>query len=340
MWYIYNMIDKKNNNEVDVKYPFRYKLPDQELVDYAIKYKNVPYASKGMTFIMFALVKVSDIISDFKNPAREKVMVQTDIDDIEQVIEDGHYSGEGYVPPVINEKGVLQAGHHRKEGHVGANKEYMWCAICRFDNLQAELDYNLLENQIKDTFAKKMLTNEGCQSSLLNMWNTVPNFNQSDLEDRVKKLQKSPSDKRIILENCLKKMGKKIDAHRPLSEIQIKNEFSALTDGKMLDTTAALAIGDNIWNNSRLLSLAVNKLMEGQDVSMSIKVNHTTDLEQLKKERTRIKKEVSLDYLYNFCKDIVTKYEDKKIKKGKLTLNFPRQYESDAWEIGVETDVS
>ena len=321
------------------KYPFRYKLPDQELVDFAIKYKNVPYTSKGMTFIMFALVKVSDIISDFKNPARDKVMVQTDIDDIEQVIKGGHYAGHAYVPPVINEDGVLQAGHHRKEGHVGADEEYMWTAICKFDDLQAELDYNFLENQIKDSFEKKMLTNEGAISSLLNMWNTVPNFSQTDLEDRIKTLQKSQSDKRIIFESCLRKMGKKIDAHRPLSEIQIKNEYSSLTNGKVLDTTAALAIGDNIWNNSRLLMIAVNRLLYGEDVSMSIKVNHTTDLKQLNEERKRIEKEVSLKYLYDFCKDIVTKYEDKKFKKGKLTLNFPKQYESDKWKTGVKTDV-
>ena len=51
-----------------------------------------------MTFIKFALVKVSDIKSDFRNPSREKVMVETDIDDIENIIEKGQYSGWGYVP--------------------------------------------------------------------------------------------------------------------------------------------------------------------------------------------------------------------------------------------------
>ena len=132
-------------------------------------------------------------------------------------------------------------------------------------------------------------------------------------------------------------MGKTIDSHRPLSEKQIHNEFSSMTNGKVLDTTASLAIGDNIWNNSRLLNLAVNRLFEGEDVNMSIKVNHTTDLKQLNKERRRIKEEVSLDFLYNWAKDIVRKYEDKEIKKGKLTLNFPKQYESDKWKIGIKT---
>lgn len=318
-----------------MKYPFEYKTPDQELIDFAIKYNKVPYPSKGMTFIRFVLVKVSDIISDFNNPARAKVMVQTDIDDIEKIIENDEYAGHAYRPPVINEKGVLNAGHHRKESHVGANEEYMWVAICRFDDLQAELDYNLLENQTDDSFKKKVSTNEDCQVSLINMWQSIPNFNEESLKERVKNLQKTPSDKRIILENCLRKMGKKIDAHRPISEIQIKNEYTALT-GKNLDTTASISIGDTIVNNSRLLALT-KKLMDGKDLSISIKVKDTSDLKQLEEERNRIEKEVSLTYLYNFCKDFVTKYEDENLKRGNLTLNFPQQYESDEWKIGVKT---
>ena len=122
----------------------------------------------------------------------------------------------------------------------------MWVAICRFDDLQAELDYNLLENQTDDSFKKKVSTNEDCQVSLINMWQSIPNFNEESLKERVKNLQKTPSDKRI-------------------------------------------------------------------------------------------EKEVSLTYLYNFCKDFVTKYEDENLKRGNLTLNFPQQYESDEWKIGVKT---
>ena len=77
--------------------------------------------------------------------------------------------------------------------------------------------------------------------------------------------------------------------------------------------------------------------MDGKDLSISIKVKDTSDLKQLEEERNRIEKEVSLTYLYNFCKDFVTKYEDENLKRGNLTLNFPQQYESDEWKIGVKT---
>ena len=319
-----------------MNYPFEFKNPNQDLIDFAIKYNKTPYPSKGMTFIKFAFVKVSDIKSDFKNPSRAKVMVETDIDDIEKIIEKGQYSGHGYVPPVINEKGELIAGHHRLEAHKGKDEEYIWVAICKFDDLQAELDYNLLENAEEDNFKKKVYTNEDCQASLLNMFASNPKFTQVDLETRVNSLKKTPSDKRIILEHCLKNMGKKIDAHRPISETQIKNEYTKLTNGKVLDTTASISIGDTVVNNSRLLSLA-NKLMDGKDLSISVKVKDTSNLKELNKERKRIEEELSPAFLYEFCKDYVNKFEDENYKKGKLTLNFPQQYESDEWKIGVTT---
>ena len=115
------------------------------------------------------------------------------------------------------------------------------------------------------------------------------------------------------LTGALRKMGKKIDAHRPISEIQIKNEYTTLT-GKNLDTTASISIGDTIVNNSRLLAFA-KKLMNDEDLSISIKVKDTSDLKELNEERKRIEKEVSLAYLYDFCKDFVTKYENENLKR-------------------------
>jgi hypothetical protein len=317
-----------------MSYPFDYKIPDQDDIDFAIKHNKVPYPSQGMTFIKFALVKVSDIKSDFRNPSRERVMVETDIDDIENIIEKKQYSGWGYVPPVINEKGELIAGHHRLEAHKGKDVEYIWVAICKFDDELAELDYNLLENLEEDNFKKKMATNEGCQNALINMW-SKGHLTEKMLEERVENLKKKPSDKRIILEYVQKHMGKKIDAHRPISEKQIKSEYTKLT-GKTLDTTASISIGDNIVNNQRLLALA-SKLMNGQDLSMSIKVKDTPNLKELNKERKRIVEELSPVFLYEFCKDYVTKFEDENHEIGKLTLNFPQQYESDKWKTGVKT---
>jgi hypothetical protein len=318
-----------------MNYPFKYETPDQDLIDFAIKYKKTPYPSKGMTFLQFAFVLVKHIKSDYQNPARAKVMMSTDIDHIEKIILNGEYAGHAYSPPVINEKGILNAGHHRKEAHVGAGEDYMWVAICKFDNLQAELDYNLIENEKEDTFKKKVYTNEDCEASLKNMWKEIEGFSENDLKERIGKLQKTKTDKKIILQNCLRELGKKIDAERPLGTALIKTEYRAIT-GDNLDTTASVSTGDTIVNNSRLLALIPKNLMNGKDLSIGIKIKETFNLDHLNKERKRIGKEVSLDYLYGFCKDFVTKYEDENHKRGNLTLNFPKQYQSDEWKIGAK----
>ena len=39
-----------------MNYPFEFKKPNQDLIDFAIKYNKTPYPSKGMTFIKFAFV--------------------------------------------------------------------------------------------------------------------------------------------------------------------------------------------------------------------------------------------------------------------------------------------
>ena len=314
-----------------MKYPFEYKEVEKNLAEVGV----LPYASKGMRFVKFIYIKVSDVIHDFKNPARKNAILEGDVTKIENIIKSGNYRGFAFVPPVVNEKGVLIAGHHRLEGHIGEDEEYMWVALCAFDDEKSEFAYNILENQMVDTFEKKVSTNEDLVSSTL--YGLSKGFIKlKDLEKRVKSHKKSPSDQRIILEEVKKKMGIKIDAHRPLNREKIASEYAIETKGKkVVDHQTNLAIGDNIFNNARVLTSILPKITKGTDVNVIYKTNDTVDLKHLNEERERLIKEMSPEFLYSVMKPFVDAYENGTV--GSVTLNFPKQYESDSWKIGVET---
>lgn len=312
------------------KYPFEYKDVEKNLAEVGVR----PYKSPGMRFIKFIYIKVSDVIHDFKNPAREFEIKEDSITNIENIIRNGNYRGWAFTPPVVSEGGVLEAGHHRIEAHIGEDKEYMWVALCAFDDEKSEFNYNELENQIEDTFEKKVSTNGDLISSTL--YGLAEGFVElGDLEDRIKKFKKSPSDQRIILEEVKKKMGIKIDAHRTLPRETITKEYATESKGKNVDIQANIAIGDTIFNNARILNNLLTKLANGTAVNAILKVNDTVDLKNLNEERDRLKKEMSPEFLYSILKPFVDAYENGTV--GSVTLNFPRQYESDSWKIGVET---
>ena len=58
-------------------------------------------------------------------------------------------------------------------------------------------------------------------------------------------------------------------------------------------------------------------------------------MKELNEERDRLVKEMSAEFLYKKAKEIVDAYENGTI--GSVTLNFPKQYESDSWKIGMGT---
>ena len=312
-------------------YPFEYKEVEKKYAEVGM----LPYKSKGMRFVKFIYIKVSDVIHDFKNPARADAIKEEDVTLIENIIRAGMYRGWGFVPPVVNEKGELIAGHHRLEGHIGEDQEYMWVALCAFDDAKAEFDYNVLENQMEDTYQKKKSSNKDLINSTLHGINEG-HVDKDDLKNYVKKFKKPDSDKRIILETIQKKLGIKIDAHRPLSRQKITSEYATETNGKNIDHQANLAVGDNIFNNARVLNALFDKLIEGQNPNVVYKINDTVDLEHLNEERERLRRELSKEFLYfNFVKPFAEAFENGTM--GNPNLNFPKQYESDSWKLDVET---
>ena len=166
-----------------------------------------PYEVKGMTFVDFVYIKLFDIDADFKNPARPFAIDGGDIASIQSIIDNKNYTGCTFVPPVVNLNGKLIAGHHRYQGHKGKPR----VAVCDFVDEFAEFDYNQLENQMEDTFEKKVATvfDDLIKSTMHGLKQGF--IKLTDLEERVKGYKKyRDNDKRIILETVKKKMGVKV----------------------------------------------------------------------------------------------------------------------------------
>jgi hypothetical protein len=58
-------------------------------------------------------------------------------------------------------------------------------------------------------------------------------------------------------------------------------------------------------------------------------------LKHLNEERKRLTKEMNPYFLYDIMKPFMDACENGTV--GSVTLNFPKQYESDSWKLGVET---
>ena len=316
---------------------FNYKTVEKKFSDVAKR----PYEIKGMTFVDFVYIKLSDIDADFKNPARAFAIDGGDIASIQSIIDNKNYTGWAFVPPVDNLNGKLIAGHHRYRGHKGADQEYMWVAVCDFVDEAAEFDYNQLENQMEDTFEKKVATVDDLIKSTMHGLNKGF-IKLADLEERVKGYKKSDNDKRIILETVKKKMGVKVDQHKTVTRDEIFIGYKNKTS-KDLDFVASISIGDTILNNPRIVKGVLPKLLSGEDVKMGLKVKDTIDLKQLNEERDRLQKEMSPNFLYQFAKNVISVVGETSTKTGnnelgKIFLTFPQQYDSDEWKIDVEAE--
>lgn len=315
-----------------MKYPFEYKEVEPMYAPVGVH----PYESNGMYFTKFIYIKVSTVIHDFNNPARALAIVGAKVWPIQFCIRNGNYRGWGHTPPVVNDKGELIAGHHRLQAHKLENQEYMWVALCAFDDAKAEWLYNNIENQILDSFADVEASNDDLISSTLHAW-SMKYYDMEGLEKLVKAYKKTPTDIRIIWETVQMDIGIKIDMHRTLGPREITNEYGHLTTGtKVVHHQANISLKDNIWNNARIMTTLIPFLTKGTDVNCIYKFNHTTSLKHLDECRTRLIEESNPSWLYeNYFKPYCDAFENGTI--GSVTLNFPKQYESDSWKLDVET---
>ena len=350
-------ICKDPNNPIKNKYPFIYLAVLEAYVDVAIKNATLPFGvnpdfydmdgcgkNKDMTFLEFALVRIGDIKIKKFNPARADAITGETITTIENIVKSGTYIGWKFVPPVINEKGELIAGYHRYEGHLGVwgLDGYMWVAICKFKNEEAEFDYNELENQINLEFPKKLASYEDVLSStrygLQRKFYTL-----EEVPERVNKKRLKDAQKRKIIETIQIENGVEVDLHKTVRRTEVISEYAAMPENiktnKKLNFVASISIGDNILNNGRLYTSVLKPAITGKDMNVGLSIKKTPSLKFLDEvERVRLKKEMGIEYAYGKAKELIDAVENPNFKVGEITLNFKDQYENDEWKIGVKTE--
>lgn len=334
------MIEKKNNNEVDVKIKFNYKDVEKKFADIALK----PFESKGKKFIKFVYAKVSDLKVISKNPSRKNVITGGDITEIEEIIKKNQYVGWGHVPPVVNLLGELIAGHHRYWAHKGTDEEYMWVAICDFDDEKSEYVYNRLENQEASTFAKKVSSNDDLiVSTHYGIEKGFINKDEDSIKNEIETYKKSKADRRFIFETVLKELGIKIDQHLITTREEIFTEYKKEKKKDLDFVSSNVDKGDNILNNPRLLKGVGYQILKGNDMYIALKVSNTIDVKDLNDERDRLVKEMGSKYLLDFANKIINQVGQDSVKTvdnkiGKVYITFVKQYDSDKWTFDVEAE--
>jgi len=149
-------------------YPFETKSYPWK--DYVDANTPVPGGIRGMHFEEFAFVNINEIHE------REKIksnhgrlgdnITADDLKPIVGVYMNGEYDFAAHEPPVITPAGKLVAGEHRFIGkkktlHIDISKEkkyggeWLFVAICSFDDPEALRDYSFAENNKKISYVKR-----------------------------------------------------------------------------------------------------------------------------------------------------------------------------------------
>lgn len=105
----------------------------------------------GMRVVRYDYVRLVDINATNQNWGRVSGVTTDGVFGIRKMIQDGTYLPQHFEPPVIDQDGNLIAGKHRYDAHDAEGEEYMWVAICEFDDDDARNTYANDEN-MRNTF--------------------------------------------------------------------------------------------------------------------------------------------------------------------------------------------
>ena len=121
--------------------PFNERVPDTPTP------KQFPVKCvKGMRLIEYKWIALKDINAKNCNWGRFRGTKGTGVAFIEDLLKNGEYEPTLHEPPVVDQNGNLISGKHRYDAHDGQNLEFIWCAVCHFDDDDARNDYALDEN--------------------------------------------------------------------------------------------------------------------------------------------------------------------------------------------------
>ena len=206
-----------------------------------VKQKNrVMPSSTGMIVMMFALMKVSDVIikNDDNTDSNIRISTEEDILEHEYRIKNGLYNPEEFVPPTVNENGKLITGRHRYESHKGLDKEYIEVCVIKFvktkdennelqDEKHWEIHWQNIENLTKPKEHKRMASEQDIAFSVLKMIkNKSLLLNKNNIESYLKSLKLTPNKIKNIIKEVYSRSNKQEDIPLQYKTEDIKKEVN------------------------------------------------------------------------------------------------------------------
>jgi hypothetical protein len=215
-----------------------------------IKQKNrVIPSSTGLIKMMFALMKVSDVIikNDDNTDTNIRISTEEDILEWEYRIKNGIYNPEEFIPPTVDENGKLITGRHRFEAHKGLDIEYIEVCVIKFvktkdhtgllkDEKHWQTHWQNIENLTKPKEHKRMASEQDIAFSVLKMIkNKSLLLNKNDIESYLKTLNLTPNKIKNIIKEVYSRSNKQNDIPLQYTAEDIKKEVNK--DKKIIFST-------------------------------------------------------------------------------------------------------
>lgn len=205
--------------------------------------------STGMVNIMFALMKVSDVIikNDDNTDTNIRISTEEDILEWEYRIKNGIYNPEEFIPPTVDENGKLITGRHRFEAHKGLDIEYIEVCVIKFvetkdhtgllkDEKHWQTHWQNIENLTKPKEHKRMASEQDIAFSVLKMIkNKSLLLNKNDIESYLKILNLTPNKIKNIIKEVYSRSNKQNDIPLQYTAEDIKKEVNK--DKKIIFST-------------------------------------------------------------------------------------------------------
>jgi len=273
--------------EENYKDPFTGHTGEERCPSLDLYYVHEPIIIEGVTIIGFAWVYIEDIDSKEYNYARANIISGSDIGAwmsfVKTTGKKTGYNPYGYEPVCITKGGKLAVGDHRLNGHKGAGKTLIWCAILDFDTEDRIKEYCLRENVSRDRTMKK---NEATVDDIIMNYTKRINEGSSTLEATVSSIKNNlrkdgvEGDHDIIADKVLKNLPNTfktlINTIRKTTIERMKTFFGFDSEKELKDNNVfAFSIegkADSMTYNRMMMQTAL-PVCKGEDTKAVVKFN-------------------------------------------------------------------
>lgn len=299
----------------------------------------------GMRIIEVVELPIDQIVSTKKgkNFARLKGIDMVRSNQYAQLILNGEYRPEYYIPPVVTKIGKnkykLVSGGHRHEGHILAGAQTFYCVIVEFYDTCGksaeywEYVYQSNENDRSSVEVEKNYRkNEDCISTVKAM---VDDGIIADEEDSIKSALEDIGFSRTsdTGKNLYNLVMASLGHIKGVTRLYNKKEVNRLQMKHTTPSERAIvrtmkdSTGKDTDYDPRLVKTVVNELLE-HDLKIKALI-HFNGLSPVEIQNVRPKKRNLIKTEYEFAKKFVELYESGEIDE-RVSINFLPQIDDDA----------